>query len=690
MREKRNEAIQALPDLSAYSLLRVDLMNMGGINDQVGKDVTDQILKHISEGIAAQCDQAGVTYELFPIGGGVYDVVIKSQDQELIDSLKQDIFYKLRREIFDQTVEGYCKAHDLPFMPGADSVRLRDLDDIRGGRQGAGVVITDINLDNSYALESIEARIDLLKLHGIATITQSRNDLSVQRSPLAGIRKIFESWSRKAEETTEEKRAFQILNVTGVQEREVVDDIDPDQDNVFPYARSLRSRLSQQQIENVFAQGSVAVYQTLMGVSMSRGEATDIAHQQNRDTGRKRFKKINGVCEALQGIALIQKYNEAHENDTAFIRLEDSIDYLQKDVDFLRTVNRNMEDGRQIEAISQLANACVHAANITGVSVPPRINHIVASLSYKALLDVADFTRDTGDEHISEVIVNFANTLDEKAGGDISAEGGYFAIFRELERQRMLIEESTALTEDQRQAILSQLSYAEDRSQDGDGLTYYAREELEMMAERHKVWLETEGQKGACLILNKLRIKGAAFMHDFNRAMRGQNAELFYDFTGAELRDSRTTKLDYGNARFKDAIVDNMDFDCSMMDNADFRDVKELRRSSFAFCGIQGTKFTLSEGFLTCRFYSGGIKHGDYSEFDGLEIYMPDGRRVAGFYPDGWGYMHFSPTKRDEQKNAGQNVTADEVKVFVAAAAAAQQENAVSADRDGRKEKPQI
>lgn len=709
-RRTRIEALAAQTDGNA-SLMRVDLMNMGGLNDNVGKDFTDHILDKIKMIIAESCAESGLETDIFAVSGGMVDIAIKTQDTQALDRLKISITERAKQEIFSKSAGDYARDNGLTAPAQNADTPLHRIYDTREQRHATGIVTEAIALspDRSASehLQRLDSAAEVLKFHGLSCITDSsstgikdRISRHFSRLGLSSLRSLWQKSadSNAAQADTPKKDYIDLHAIdtdarhTQIAKTPIDQDTAPSLATPLPYGRSLSDRLTPDILMAAVDKGARTFHALVDGVFID-DEA--VARYEASEFDERLYKRLKQVSDCAELLRMARTQQDALENGQAFVPREDSLLFLKHAVDIGKT-SRKFSSLYDMELYNQLALVSIHAANLSRSPTSPHTAEIIASRAASALDDqikrnknecLKSCLRDLKDDLLSGMSVN------------IDMEGAYYMLFRDMEHYRLTLAETQELPADDFVIINGNINAMGKITVDqGD---VFGREQMEMLAARHKRWLESDGAQGERLVLENVKSKSGLerFVDTPTR-----NPLLDYDFSHAIIKSCGLTKNDFENAKFEGASIEDTNFDCGNLTGADFRNVEKLDRCWFWFCGMAESKFTVSQDIMTCfwpvneeesmrKMFTGRIngedrfsrndpaaRHAAQRHLDDLnenyarefkaayktiEFYMPSGERVYGFYADKEGQLLFTPDEDDRALNSAAGINEDDVHALI-------------------------
>lgn len=445
-REQRADFIQTLDKNDAYSLVRIDLMNMGGLNDNIGKDFTDSILYDIQRSVSDVCQLLKMPYRVFSIGGGVFDVVLETQDPEVLAKAKKTILNDMRLYVFDRTVEEYCKSRSVSIENTQTEQSLaksliRDIPNTQGNRHEAGIILTEAPLSTTEparTLENLDQQIQLLKMHAVSMIIPHEITITDCVSKLKDVFTL-----RTSRNGVDVSPLYDVYPVTGKNKPDTIKNTDWPDEGSFPYARSLKPRLKQQTIQSLFNEGPKSVYAKIFGVKPTE------EHLQG-----SLYATIKSVSQALRNIDLVYAYNAAREQQAPFITKEDSIAYLRDDKNGLQELISGQHNA---DTLAKLIQTCLHTANLTEQPVHPAVIDVINTESRDELDHVTDTFLQNGEVQLAAAAKNMAQQI-PPLENDPSFDDMRDTLIQEVQRQTALIADNESLDAATKDTIIKNLT----------------------------------------------------------------------------------------------------------------------------------------------------------------------------------------------------------------------------------------
>ena len=445
-REQRADFIQNLDENDTYSLIRIDLMNMGGLNDNIGKDFTDSILYDIQRSVSDVCQLLKMPYRVFSIGGGVFDVVLETQDLDTLSKAKKTILNDMRLHVFDRTVEEYCESRSVTIENTQTERSLlkslvRDIPNTQGNRHEAGIILTEAPISTTEparTLENLDQQIQLLKMHAVSMIIPHEITITDCISKLKDVFTL-----RTSRNGVDVSPLYDVYPVTGKNKPNTVENLDWPDEGSFPYARSLKPRLKQQTIQNLFNEGPKSVYAKIFGVKPTE------EHLQG-----SLYATIKSVSQALRNIDLVYAYNAAREQQAPFITKADSIAYLSSDKNGLQEL---ISGQHTANTLARLIQTCLHTANLTEQPVHHAVIDVINTESRDELDHVMDTFLQNGEVQLAAAAKNMAQQIPPLENAP-SFDDMRDTLIREVQRQSALIAYDESLDAQTKETIIKNLS----------------------------------------------------------------------------------------------------------------------------------------------------------------------------------------------------------------------------------------
>jgi GGDEF domain-containing protein len=179
-RQQRQMDLRELDtDNNNYSYIRLDLVNLGGLNDVLGQDATNAVRDKLREIVINKTSEMFDSSMFYDVGGGGLDLVIPTSDTDSISVLKNVI----HNAIFDEVLSLQCSeftTHADQQATELQTMNIGDLPQIANNNRGVGLVMADTPIHDTHDLAALFERVDcataVLKLYNVAFIEQDGND----------------------------------------------------------------------------------------------------------------------------------------------------------------------------------------------------------------------------------------------------------------------------------------------------------------------------------------------------------------------------------------------------------------------------------------------------------------------------------------------------------------------------------